>query len=316
MGKQRLILQLGWIVLLVGLLAACTAEPDTAATAVGRNSIPVAPDFLDFYTQMGGQRLLGDPITEMFVAEADGRSLQYFQNIRLEYDAARQQISITPLGQWALDGLNQQVLAPTPEDSQTRAFPNTAYTLQDEFLAFYNEHDGETLLGQPISDQLNVDDLRVQYFSNGRLEWRPEAPTNLRVQLSPLGQAHFDNEMRFTYQNSRVDAAPVPSAGVTAAHINAYVKAPILYGGETQTLYVTAQTSSGAPVTGLLLDLTLAFGAESQTITLGPTDDNGQITYPLTTAVPPGEEVTLRLQAKGNDGRIIGETIISFKTWW
>ena len=65
-----------------------------------------------------------------------------------------------------------------------------------------------------------------------------------------------------------------------------------------------------------MLDLTLAFGTESQTITLGPTDDNGQITYPLTTAVPPGEEVTLRLQAKGNDGRIIGETIISFKTWW
>ena len=315
MSKRLLILRMGWVVLLIGLLAACGAEPDAPPTAVGRNGLPVAPEFLDFYNENGERRLLGDPISEPFVAEENGRTLQYFQNIRLEYDAAAGQVVITPLGEWALAGLREQVLAPMPTDSPARAFADTQYTVQDEFLTFYNEHNGEMLLGPPISPQLNVDDLRVQYFANGRLEWRPESPTDLRVQLSPLGQAHFDNEMRFTYQENR-DARPVSSAGVSAVNVDAYVQAPILYNGEDQVLYVTTQTPGGDPVTGLMVDLTLSYGDVTETMALGLTNDNGQITFPLTISVPPGEQVILHLQARGSDGRILGETVLTYKTWW
>jgi hypothetical protein len=296
MSKRLLILRMGWVVLLIGLLAACGAEPDAPPTAVGRNGLPVAPEFLDFYNENGERRLLGDPISEPFVAEENGRTLQYFQNIRLEYDASAGQVVITPLGEWALAGLREQVLAPMPTDSPARTF-------------------AETLLGPPISPQLNVDDLRVQYFANGRLEWRPESPTDLRVQLSPLGQAHFDNEMRFTYQENR-DARPVSSAGVSAVNVDAYVQAPILYNGEDQVLYVTTQTPGGDPVTGLMVDLTLSYGDVTETMALGLTNDNGQITFPLTISVPPGEQVILHLQARGSDGRILGETVLTYKTWW
>ncbi|MBK8989338.1 MAG: hypothetical protein IPM39_25305 [Chloroflexi bacterium] len=317
MGDRRLIGGWAFVLvagLLVGLLAACTAKPDLPQTAVGRNGLPVAAEFLPFYQEYGGRRILGDPISELFVAEENGRSLQYFQNVRLEYDAATGQIVVTPLGVWALEGLREPIPALTP-GSPAQPSAGAPYPIQDEFFTFYSRYSGDTLLGPAMSPQLNADDLRVQYFANGRLEWRPEAPTDLRVQLSPLGQAHFDSEMRFIYQESR-DARPVSSAGVSMVVLNAYVKAPILYGGETQTLYVTAQTPGGDPVTGLPVDLTLTYGENSQTIALGSTNDNGQITYPLAVPVPPGEQVSLRLYARGSDGRIIGETVVTYKTWW
>ncbi|MCB8983005.1 MAG: hypothetical protein H6659_04230 [Ardenticatenaceae bacterium] len=315
MAKTRQILWLWWLVFLMGGLAACGSEAAPPPTAVGRNGIPIAPEFVDFYNEHGGRRVLGDPISEQFVAEEKGRALQYFQNVRLEYDAAARQVVVTPLGQWALEGLIEPVAAPLPTDGPVRTFASTPFTVQDEFLTFYDDHDGETFLGRPISQQLNVDDLRVQYFENGRLEWRPEAPTELRVQLSPLGQAHFDSEMRFTYQESR-DARPVSSAGVSSVLLEAYVKAPILYGGETQILYVTTLTPGGDPVTDLMLDLTLSYGTTTQTATLGPTDDKGQIAFPLPLSVPPGERVTLRVQARSSSGDVIGEAVTAYKTWW
>lgn len=300
--------------LLAGLLAACSAGAGGEPTAVPSGGIPIAPEFLSFYQAHGGQRVLGEPISELFVGE-NGRSLQYFRNLRLEHDPADGAISVAPLGDWALEGLNEQSPAPTPENSPARTFPDSIYTVQDQFRTFYESHDGETLLGSPISPQLNVDGLRVQYFANGRLEWRPEAPPDWRIQLSPLGQNHFDQEMRFVYQANR-DARPVSSVGVSAVSINAYVRAPILYAGEAQTLYITVTTPGGDPVTGLMLDLSLSYADFSERIILGPTDDNGQIATALTTVVEPGQQVMLRLQARDGNGRLIGETVTTYKTWW
>lgn len=317
---MRLRLLRGWLVrgwqmwLLAGLLAACGLGPGEEPTAVPPSGIPVAPEFLPFYQTHGGQRVLGEPISELFEGE-NGRFLQYFRNLRLDYDPASGAVSAAPLGEWALTGLTEQSLAPTPENSPARAFPNSSYTVQDQFRAFYESYAGETLLGPPISPQLQVEGLRVQYFANGRLEWRPEAPADWRIQLSPLGQNHFDREMRFVYQAGR-DARPVPSAGVSAVTINAYVHAPILYAGESQILYVTVTTPGGDPVTGMVLDLSLSYGEVSERIILGPTDNNGQIVAPLATVVEPGQQVLLRVQARDGNGRLIGETVTTYRTWW
>jgi hypothetical protein len=305
----------GWQMwLLAGLLAACGLGPGEEPTAVPPSGIPVAPVFLPFYQTHGGERVLGGPISELFDGE-NGRSLQYFRNLRLEHDPASGAVSAAPLGEWALAGLTEQSPAPTPESSPARTFPNTSFTLQDQFRIFYESYAGEVLLGPPISPQLNVDGLRVQYFTNGRLEWRPEAPPDWRIQLSPLGQNHFDQEMRFVYQANR-DARPVSSAGVSAVNINAYVRAPVLYAGESQTLYVTVTTPGGDPVTGLVLDLNLSYAEFSERIVLGPTDDNGQIAAPLATVVEPGQQVLLRVQARDGNGQLIGERVTTYRTWW
>lgn len=314
--RQRLSV-LSILFFFVVLLAACgggSAESNTP-TAVSANGIPVAAEFQGFYQAYGGQEILGAPITELFTAVPGERPLQYFQNVRLEYDTAANGVAISQLGVWELGGLNEQQRAPVPENAVVRAFPNSEFTVQDEFLRFYDAQAGDVLLGLPISDQLNVDGLRVQYFENGRLEWRPEAPADQRVQLSDLGQAHFDNEMAFTYQEMR-PARPVSSAGVSNVDVSAYVKSPILYDGEDQVLYVTVRTPSEAPVSNVVVDVVVSYGDEDQTVRSVPTDDLGQVMLPLDFAIPPGEDVVLRLTALAGNGRSLGETVLTYKTWW
>jgi len=296
------------------LLAACGEKPDIPPTAVGENGIPIASEFQGFYQEYGGREILGEPVTEMFSTISGERPLQYFQNVRLEYDTV-DGVLVSQLGAWELGGLNEQVLAPVSEDGNTRSFPNSEFTVQDEFLRFYEGQFGDVLLGLPISPQLNVDGLRVQYFENGRLEWHPEASTNRRVQLSDLGQTHFDNEMVFTYQEAH-PAQPVSSAGVTDVDVSAYVKAPILYADEDQILYMTVLTPGGAPVSNIMVDVMVSYDNETQTVRSAPTDDLGQVMLPLNFVIPPGKDVVLRLTALDSTGSSLGETVLTYKTWW
>jgi hypothetical protein len=251
----------------------------------------------------------------MFTIGEGERPLQYFQNVRLEYDPATADIAVSQLGIWELAGLNEQILAPVPEDGAIQTFPGSEFTVQDEFLRFYEDHAGDVLLGLPISAQLTVDGLRVQYFENGRLEWHPEASADQRVQLSNLGQTHFDNEMVFIYQEMR-PARPVSSAGVTEVDVSAYVKAPILYDGENQVLYATISTLGGDPVSNVIVDVSVSYDEETQTVRSVPTDDLGSVMLPLDFEIPAGKDVVLRLTALSGDGNPLGETVLTYKTWW
>jgi hypothetical protein len=312
---RRQLIVFSFLFSLMALLAACGEEPNAKPTTVSENGIPIASEFQDFYQDFGGRSVLGAPVTEMFTAVPGERPLQYFQNVRLEYDAVNGNVLVSQLGIWELGGLNEQITAPVPEDGAIRTFPNSEFTVQDEFLRFYEDQAGDVLLGLPISAQLNVDGLRVQYFENGRLEWHPEAPADQRVQLGNLGQTHFDNEMVFAYQEMR-PAQPISSAGVTDVDISAYVKAPILYAGENQVLYVTTRTSGGDPVSNVIVEVAISYDDKTETVRSTATDDLGQLNLSLNFNIPPGKEVVLRLTALGSNGRSLGETVLTYKTWW
>ncbi len=300
---------------LVVLLAACGETAEDPATAVSENGIPIAAEFQAAYQDLGGQDVFGEPITELFTPLPGERSVQYFQNLRLEQDLATGNVFISQLGVWELGGLNEQVPAPVPETSAVRSFSNSSFTVQDEFLNFYENRNGEILLGLPISPQLNVDGLRVQYFENGRLEWHPEAPADHRIQLGNLGQTHFDNEMALTYQEMR-PARPVSSAGITDVELSSYVKAPILYDGENQVLYATINTPGGDPVSNVILEITLTYGDETISFRSVPTDDLGQVTVPLDHDIPPGKNIIVDIVALNGSGTPLGKTVLSYKTWW
>lgn len=69
--------------LLGGLLLAACAE---AAPAVVNSTatLAAAAEFEPFYTAHGGLRTFGYPLTDSFVDPGSGRTVQYFQNLRLE----------------------------------------------------------------------------------------------------------------------------------------------------------------------------------------------------------------------------------------
>jgi hypothetical protein len=69
-------------------------------------------------------------------------------------------------------------------------FPETGHFVRDEFLEKYNSvPNSRELFGLPITDAFDneLTGMRVQYFQKVRFELHPEAPIDLRVQLSPLG---------------------------------------------------------------------------------------------------------------------------------
>jgi hypothetical protein len=303
------------------LLVACGREQANPSPNDGGVGIPLAPQFAAVYDEFGGQRVLGEPITNAFKVNENGRLLQYFQAMRLEYDddpdlAADQRIMIFPLGEWALAGLAEVVPVPTPEDASSRYFPETDESVQGEFLVFYEEYGDERVFGPPLSPELEEDGLRVQYFQNGRLEWQPELPRDQRVQVSHLGQAHFDAEMAFTYRRMLL-AQPVPSAGLTNVDVYASIQAPILYAGDEQVIYVTVLTQEGRPVAGINAEVTVTHDSANEVLDLGPTDEQGRIEMSLDLpGVEPGDQVRLLVSVYSATGNVIGAANLSFKTWW
>jgi hypothetical protein len=299
------------------LLVSCaaTGQITTTGRAAG-TGIAVAAEFADFYAANGGQRFFGDPITEGFVAGDNGRFTQYFQTMRLESDAADSSVIIFPLGEWALTGVANPRPASAPANSRSRAFPGTDFTVQDEFLSFYEAYNGDRLLGPPISPQMDEGDLRVQYFVNGRLEWHPELGVDQRIQVGPLGRDHFLAVGALMYGGIQA-ARPVSFAGIEQVDVYTAVEAPVLYSGDEQTLYVTVFTPEQRPVDGIAADVTITFGGVTAVLDLGITDGLGRIVMPLNNlAIPPGQTVELLTSVYDSDGRAIGQSTLTFQTWW
>jgi hypothetical protein len=306
---KRLALHLTLFVFLLFLLMACTS---------GGSGTPPGVDgvFAPFYEQMGGERIFGEPITEAFPLEIEGLTVQYFQNLRLEYPTGQpQSVRISALGQWGLEGLREIEEDVVTADGRSRPFSPTNETVRDEFLAFYEAFEGEQVLGWPISPQLMVGGVRTQYFENGRLEWRPQLPVTERVQLGWVGQEHFDSAMAFVYREFD-SAGSVAAAGITEAEVTASVQAPVVYTGDEQRLFVTVQTPQGDLVSEVTVTAVLQHDNTETTIPLGVTDGDGRLSQTLDLQnVSPGQDVEVMIVVE-NNGRVLGQTRLIFRTWW
>lgn len=295
------------------VVVGCQSELSPSPNNVVDGGISVAPELQAAYATLGGRTVLGAPITGACYT-AEGQMVQYFQRMRLEFSASSGQVALHELGSWALAGLGEQVGATVPNSSRQRLFAETGLVVQDEFLNFYEANSGELLLGAPISPQLDEGELRVQYFQNGRLEWHPEAPRELRVQLGVLGEAHYA-------QSAASLACDLLAAPVVAfpgrVNLSASLKEAILYSEMTQVVYVTATDPAGNPVPNLPVTLTLTYNGQTTTLPLGQTDADGKLESPIELTNPiPGEKATLQLTVYNAEGQEIGTTILSFRTWW
>lgn len=288
-------------------MAAPTPVPTPTAYAI-------APVFEEWYTLFGPE-LLGAPITGQCLP-GDGMVVQYFEHVRLE-QTTDGTIQFYPLGQWALSGVRSRVAAPVPADSRSRIFPETGYAVQGEFLTFYEENNGEQLLGPPLSEQLVEGDLRVQYFRNGRLEWRPEAPPDRRVQLGSLGQAHYQQNGGNGLQCALL-ALLDTTAQPQQVDLYAWLGAPILFStNDEQIVYVQATGPNGSPVSGITIRVNVHYDGETIEVPLGETDQEGLAIGSLRhISFEPEAEVRLEITAHNGDGVILGRTTTSFTTWW
>ncbi len=74
-------------------------------------------------------------------------------------------------------------------------FPASGHTLNDDagFLSYWQSHNGERLLGLPITEAYSINELAVQYFENGRLEqWRDPASQSVFVRPGAVAREYSE----------------------------------------------------------------------------------------------------------------------------
>lgn len=108
-------------------------------------------EFLTFYNSNPNATFLyGYPITEEFTSK-DGKTVQYFQRVRFEYNSnlpVGQRTELTPLGQNTYVSTGPLNVANT---FACRVFPETGIPVCFAFLEFFDQYGGTAQFGYPIS---------------------------------------------------------------------------------------------------------------------------------------------------------------------
>jgi lipoprotein-anchoring transpeptidase ErfK/SrfK len=174
--------------------------------------------FLSYWRAHGGERLLGMPVTEPL--REDGRTVQYFEFARLEHHPDQEAAPVMPgrIGADYADALWLRFETPPPRTFAPDEYvfeESTGHTLRGAFRSFWENNDGITLLGYPISEprweHIGRQVVQVQYFERGRLEHHPTADKPVR--LSPLGHRLA---MLRGYDTASLELTAAPTATPTA----------------------------------------------------------------------------------------------------
>jgi hypothetical protein len=83
-------------------------------------------------------------------------------------------------------------------------FPETGHYVRGDFLRFYQSApDPRLVYGYPITEEITSKDGRtVQYFQRARFELRRDLPESQRVQLTPMGQALYQQADQLRLDNA------------------------------------------------------------------------------------------------------------------
>lgn len=144
--------------------------------------------FKTFWEANAGAKLFGDPISREYVNE-DGLTVQYFEYVRFELNQ-EQQISLGLLGREAYDGVGEPVT--DPDNPTIRYFPETGHTISGPFRDYWEANGGITIFGFPITEIIDEDGMRVQYFERARFELNPSAEG--QIDLTPLGTMIWERQ--------------------------------------------------------------------------------------------------------------------------
>lgn len=151
--------------------------------------------FRTFWEQNGGADIFGYPITEAYLSETSGRTIQYFERARFELATYQGQpyVELGRLGVEITAGRIFPAVPALPSTSDWRYFPETGHVIQKGFKEIWETRGGERIFGLPLSEEtleLFPDGKfrTVQYFERARFEYWPEFPPGQRVLHSDLGR--------------------------------------------------------------------------------------------------------------------------------
>jgi hypothetical protein len=181
------------------------------------------------------------------------------------------------------------------------------------FLSFYDAHNGPLILGNPISNAELRDGLYVQYFENGRLEFRLLLPPGQKIGLSDLGKIYFDKYVRTTCRPvNGIIQNPLKLYALT------YVDYPLLPQNSSQVLNVIVLDQHQRPVVGADIEATFKLGdyGGETTIDLPPSNENGISRAHFEIGDPPVMEVVEVEVVARYANALETKAHTWFRLWW
>lgn len=220
--------------------------------------------------------LFGYPITDEIIDPTNGRTVQYFQRARFDLikDNAGLHIEIAPLGEliYKEGGETRPDLSTS---NKCRHFEKTGKSVCLAFLDFYDAYDGQTYLGNPLSDFEVSDGMLVQYFENARMEWHPELTSGQKVVLTDLGRMYFDTRV-----GDPSFLEPALSNNLIGEPVkietSAYVSQVLISANQTQIIYVVVQDQYLKPIQGADINIVVTQAdGKNESYRLRTTNENG-----------------------------------------
>jgi hypothetical protein len=226
--------------------------------------------FLDPY---GGEAVFGRALSEPYSA-SDGALEQVFANAVLYAPAdSPGSVRLRALGA-ALGNAEPPVTGPS--DTVGLYAPQSGHYVLWAFANFYRAHGAESVLGLPLEEAKTVNGVMRQRFENVILEYRPELPPHLAVQLAPLGVDYaVAGHMPSAESGSPVITAPTIAACEGIARVTTQPELAILPTGGLQRISVQVQRPDGSPWAGVTPIVVVHAPAGDLYPVVPPTDTEG-----------------------------------------
>lgn len=148
--------------------------------------------FLNYWLMNGGLSTYGYPVSEEFTQ--DGRTMQYFERSRFEYNPSSSRpwdVDLSRVGSLLTSDRTFPPADNTSSSSDYRYFDQTGHSVSGAFLQFWQSGGSADIFGYPISEPLQESGTTVQYFERARFELVGQG----RVQLGHLGVELLHRDM-------------------------------------------------------------------------------------------------------------------------
>lgn len=275
----------------------------------------VTGEFLAFYnSNTNATFLFGYPITEQFTSR-DGKTVQYFQRARFEYDSTMpegQRVRLTPLGRETFVSTG---ILNVNNTFACRTYVETGYSVCFAFLEFFDQNGGVAQFGYPISGFEYHENKLVQYFERTRIEWQPWRAEDQRVVISDLGRVYFDKlgeDPALLAPVSPMDNAP---RVITELKVRAFVWKAVTLANDNQLFFVIVQDQNMQPVPDANCTAVVNWPSGLKDSTAIRTNTNGVGIISLAfNDQPYGSLIYTDLSCSYND--LAGTTTTSFRIWY
>jgi hypothetical protein len=328
MKTERLLLVSGVLILGLSLVAPTFAQqPDSVCSQVEyfpETGHSVCDHFLNYLHSRGDVEIFGYPITEQFVE--NGRWVQYFQRVRMEYHPEQTPAYHVQLGllgdffapadkKTRIDASNR----PKSNDRNRRYFPETGHTIQHSFFEFFNENGGLDIFGYPVTEFYVENDRNLQYFQRALMEWDPNIGMTLHnigemwVDLDPMLGRLRDDFSQFAPSPEKDSS--IPAIGAVSLRASVSVRNAFTGPDVDQTVWVFVTDQKGGSLAGATVTLLAPFLPGVSAIPMPPTDDKGHTEVNLKwSGLAAGQNVVLEAQVFYQG--LTTQARAFFMAWW